>query len=1161
MTRIKSKFAAALAGTTWMTLSAVPVLADDSEIFVSVETGVGVRPNVLFVVDTSGSMDTDVLVEKGPYDPNFTYTGTGCSASRVYFTVGGIASPPACTTVNYFNTSANHCKAARDAMAGVAGSWTGKAAQYDTSVNQWRDVRSGAASREVECEVDSSPAIQHGSNSAPTPNIYARDNNSAKWTSTAARAISWSTKPSYTLYSANWLNWYNGGSSMILISRLDIVKTVATQLASSINGINLGLMRFSNDGGSGDAAAEGGMVMHEVADIDTSRASIVAELNSWRPNGWTPLAETMYEATQYWRGAGVDYGETSHLDPSTPWPSVAASRKATDPKEYKSPIEFQCQKNVVILLTDGEPTQDNSADAKIRALPGYVAATGDAARTCGETGAGRCLDEVAGYLRNADLSSLDGRQSVLTYAIGFGTEAAGSPRLNRVAIAGGTGPTAYEAQNIADLTVALQAIFRDIFDTQTTFVTPSVAVNAFNRSQTINELFISVFAPKDTLRWPGNLKKYAIEDGAIVDSNGNGAVDPDTGFFRSGVQSFWSPSPDGNAVQLGGAASQLPAPNARNLYTHLESAGQARLAAPANRLSVLNLLVTDTLLQTTMVSPTREEVLNWAHGLAPDTADIDGDGDTTELIAGTKQMGDPMHGRVGLVAYAQTGRDTSSDEAKDVVVFVPTNDGFLHAINGWSDTAGGGGQELWSFVPEELLPRLTDLYRNPTTANRTYGLDGDVRVLKYDIDQDGVIEPADGDRAFIFFGMRRGGSFYYGLDVTDRDDPQLMWKLGPAELPGIGETWSPPTVARINVAGTSQNAQKFVLVFGGGYDAAQENPPYSTDAVGNRIYIVDALSGARLWFGGGAGVGTPNLLVAGMENGITGRINVLDINGDQFADRMYAADNGGRVFRFDIYNGRSAGSLVTGGVFAELGAAGLGSPTQADTRRFYYGPDVVLIQRRGEDPYYNLAIGSGYRGHPLNEETEDYFFSLRDRNPYGKLTQAEYGAVTPLVPGDLVDLTADIMGTAVAADAAGWRIGLVAAGDWAGEKVLAESTTVNGIVLFPTYQPAAPDEITDPCHPQSTNRVYAMTVDGGKPAINFSDDDAGDPDYDDPGAGLDEDDLYTTLAQKEGIVGEITVGILRKEDRTICIAGVEVLSKCVSGGNTVRTFWQRTGGT
>jgi type IV pilus assembly protein PilY1 len=302
-----------------------------------------------------------------------------------------------------------------------------------------------------------------------------------------------------------------------------------------------------------------------------------------------------------------------------------------------------------------------------------------------------------------------------------------------------------------------------------------------------------------------------------------------------------------------------------------------------------------------------------------------------------------------------------------------------------------------------------------------------------------------------------------------------------------------------------------------------------------------------------------------MTHSIPGRVVAIDTDGDRYADRLYAGDMGGRVWRFDVWNGRPRSQLVTGGVLASLGAADATSPSIADTRRFYSAPDVALIQRRGALPYYNLAIGSGYRGHPLHAETRDRFYSIRDRNPFGKLTQAQYEAATAIRDGDLVDITADPATTRVGQDARGWKLELRLNGGWSGEKVLAEATTVDGTVLFTTYQPS-PAASADPCLPASgINRAYALKVDNGRPAVDFNDDEV-----------IDGADVSTQLVQS-GIAGEVTLalesGISREpgEDtlpdgtdplgrRGLCVVGVEVLRRCVVPGSVVRTWWQRTSG-
>jgi type IV pilus assembly protein PilY1 len=78
----KARLASMVVGSFWMLAAGVPAQADDTELFVATSTGAGIRPNVLFIIDNSGSMGTDVVTQ-GPYDPTYTYTGGSCDATRV----------------------------------------------------------------------------------------------------------------------------------------------------------------------------------------------------------------------------------------------------------------------------------------------------------------------------------------------------------------------------------------------------------------------------------------------------------------------------------------------------------------------------------------------------------------------------------------------------------------------------------------------------------------------------------------------------------------------------------------------------------------------------------------------------------------------------------------------------------------------------------------------------------------------------------------------------------------------------------------------------------------------------------------------------------------------------------------------------------------------
>jgi type IV pilus assembly protein PilY1 len=465
------------------------------------------------------------------------------------------------------------------------------------------------------------------------------------------------------------------------------------------------------------------------------------------------------------------------------------------------------------------------------------------------------------------------------------------------------------------------------------------------------------------------------------------------------------------------------------------------------------------------------------------------------------------------------------------------------------------GIEKWAFIPKELLPRLKTLDANPSVTSRSYGLDGDISILRLDKNGDGIIDTST-DRVWLYIGMRRGGHSYYALDITKIDDPKLLWFADGSILPGIGETWSSPVVTRADVQGATQNDQKLVLIFGGGYDGAQENVTQTDDLTGNRIFMVDAKYGTLLWYGtvdeDPAGTDSQKGLrttFTQMKNSFPGRITVLDIDGDLFADRMYAADMGGRVWRFDITKGNPPKTLVAGGVFAALGQGGVASPDMASTRRFYNAPDVALVQRRGADPYYNIAIGSGYRGHPLNTQTIDRFYSLRDKRPFAKLANGDYG--TPLTDDNLEDITTNL-GSSVTNASAGWKYVF---SKNLGEKVLNESTTAAGVILVSTYQPDSAGG-TVKCQPASKNRVYAFSIDNGGPELDLNRD-----------GKIDKDDISTNV-KHEGILGNVNVGLLRgkladdlkSKDpglQTVCLAGMHILGQCVQVDDSVRTYWRR----
>jgi type IV pilus assembly protein PilY1 len=345
-------------------------------------------------------------------------------------------------------------------------------------------------------------------------------------------------------------------------------------------------------------------------------------------------------------------------------------------------------------------------------------------------------------------------------------------------------------------------------------------------------------------------------------------------------------------------------------------------------------------------------------------------------------------------------------------------------------------------------------------ANKTYGLDGSVVAWVNDANKDGTISGA-GEHVYLYFGMRRGGNNIYSLDVTDRNKPVLRWviKGGTGDYTELGQTWSTINVEKVKDGA----AEKTVLIFGGGYDTAQDGAAVrAPDSVGRTVYIVDADTGARLWSAGKDGASP----ATDMEYSIPARIKPLDISGDGFVDRLYAADTGGQIFRFDINNtnANSLASSITGGRIVDIAGAGA-----EDNRRFYYPPDVALVIAP-EGKYHGLVISSGYRAHPLNNVIHDRIYMIKDRDSgftkdytAPSLSEADlHNATANLAGGDsgaIGDAVADAARDVELANitgAEGWYIDLedeANPGSWIGEKGLAEPLILEGVAIVSTYTP------------------------------------------------------------------------------------------------------------
>lgn len=1035
---MKRLYPRALLSLTLVLFSSL-LYADDTEIFFNIEQDVA-RPNILFFLDNSGSMDTKVQVQSADFDPSVNYSGD-YSSNYVYFQNNN--------KLYTIKKSLIECPDLFSKLGSI-----GKTAPYRMSYyyqNRWNSLDDfNINNSRTECQADSSSNIK------------------------------WNKMEAFSFYSANYLNWYFNHRGTTTMTRLEIVQKVTNDLVDGLEGVNIGLMTFNPKNYS-----EGGIVVVPVENVDDNRDTFKQTVNNLYPTTNTPIAESLFGAKRYFEG-GDPFLNSSYYQ----------ADGAFENGHYKSPISLECQANYVVLLTDGEPTQDGNHNDYMENELGI--------KDC----SGNCLDEISGYMHNNDLSSkYDGRQNAIINTIGFQTD---QQLLSDAATKGGG--SYYLADNVDNLEEVFYKIIKEVLTTNTTYSSPGVSVNNFNQLTHLDALYYSVFEPVVEPYWPGNLKRYRLKsDGTIVDQNGNDAIDDSTGFFKDTSKSYWSASVDGAKAASGGLASKLPADNSqRKVYTYYDSSQSKDLTASVNAVTTANTSnLTKAMFGDASMSDARlQKLINWTRG--QDVTDVDKDDNTTE---GRQTIGDPLHSQPNLQVYGGTEDDP------DTTVFFGDNQGFIHAVDGET------GSLYFSFIPAELLANQGILMDNQVAeTQRPYGMDGSIVSWFNDIDNNLLVN--DEDTVYIYSGMRRGGRSYYALDVTDRSNPKVLWTIhgGSGSFSELGQSWSNPVKKRVRIGSDIKD----VLFFSGGYDPQQDSVGVRTqDSMGRAIYMVDAKTGALLWWAGPTDSGA-NLELAQLDYSIPATPAVIDVNGDGLSDQLYVGDMGGQLWRFDFTNGNAANSFATGGVI--LNVAG---DTAASNRRFYHTPDISGTLTGGAR-FLNVAIGSGYQAHPLDKDVDDRFYKLTISSigtPKNEDGDVEYQTLSE---SDLFDTTENLIqqGTqdekddaeASLDDAKGWFIRLTRDG----EKVLSTSTTLRGDVYFTTYEPSGN---LDPCVPAAgQSRLYHVKLRDGRAVVNYD--------------GLGEEDELTAPDREVTLQ---TIG-LPPSPKTITIDGKEII---VAGTETL----------
>ncbi len=853
-------------------------------------------------------------------------------------------------------------------------------------------------------------------------------------------------------------------------------------------------------------------VVSDFGRIATNRSTMVNAVESLTPVLGTPSVHALASAMLWYSDGFRGMASPIESDPEDNW----------------------CKTNYVVFMTDGQPNSNSYYIdlAGTYADPGdkyYRNPTAPCVNDPGpptqpydtwDTSGGRCAGEVVRWGTSTDLRTTagwDGTQNITTHTVGMGPAATlGSSEANFMQyVATNGGGQYFPATSAAALTAAFQSILSQAGSSVPfTYMAPTVPFSADSSGMSGDSIYVPLFEPGWHSMWYGNIKKYKLTYEQLVtptalepappmsvvlrDKNNNLVIDTTDMTFEANVVDQWNGGgSDGGEPLVGGAASHMD--GTRKLYTWL-TGNSVDLTATANQVvkannaldvTVLGDLVSNSDLDDLGATFTnrKDTLLDWLNWVDI-TGLPDGNGSTV-TVSHKGEMGAALHTHPVVVT-----------DGGDDYVFIATTEGILHALDG--DT----GEELWAFMPQELLDDIATNFIADWDEAKPHDTDGQPipatdhgHVTKpgvYGLDGPTVVYELDNGKRYLVQGMRRGGRNYYALDITNPTKPEMAWNIigGTGDFTAMGQTWSKPIFTKVEIDNASARE---VLIFGGGYDDSQDSSYIDSqpdgvfnsgdtaigrtnDTVGNIIYIVDAEDG-DLVQSISTGAHTPDVTINDMLNGIAADITSVDMNSNGITDRLYAADVGGRIIRIDIPDAYMSPvaptSSITGAISVDVNGDSIAGE---EFQRFFAAPTAAYFKRGGLQ-YISLIITSGHRPEPLSRSVDtDRLYVIKDS--YVWMAPTTYPSA--ITENDMYDATAndiqdggtsDKMAAAAALGSTpGWYIDLPD-----GEKGFSSAKVYNYAVLFTTYtgERGASSDSCKIVNTQGSSYLYAVDMRDG----------------------------------------------------------------------------------
>jgi type IV pilus assembly protein PilY1 len=807
-------------------------------------------------------------------------------------------------------------------------------------------------------------------------------------------------------------------------TRMNTARTVSSALVTANRGLRIGLATFNpsvtNDIGEVITRGPGGSIVRPIMDLqnsgegNTNYNGLLSAIGKLASTSFTPLAETYYEITRYYRGMPPLYGLLS-----TP---------------YTSPIQYRCQRNFGVVITDGLPTFDRtfpSDDPAVvsspNTLPNWDGVNNDGNYLDGDLeGDTLYLDDIAKFAYDIDMrtgneptdnakKSWDAtdfpKQNLFTYTIGF----TASNQMLSDAASYGHGKY-YQANDGATLTSALTQALNEI---SSKAGSGGGGTTTSSNSYKANFYYQSLY---DSVDWSGTIRAYAFGSDGSLNTAGTPAWTTNTTMAAgttAGTFQSWNTSTN-KAIPL--------------VYDSFSADQRSVIDANLKNLSSRS---------STGANLKGADLIAWTKGTAPAGLRVrtrllgDVIGSPVVLASGSTQTAADLTGDTSYSNYLSIKASKMTDS-----LLVNANDGLTNVINATN------GQRRFAYLPSTTLPSLY-LVEDPTYINgvsHKFLNDGQLSVFDVQIGTTW--------KTIAFGGTGGAAKAFYALQLFDTNTDSLgaLWEIRAPDTPSLGNAfndlgyaYAKPDVARLP----------------DGTWAAFISNGYGSNTGVAALYIVNVATGALI-----------KKIVVDPTEKDNGLASVkLVVNASNVVQAAYGGDLKGRLWKFDLSSPATSNwGLAFSGKPLFTAPGGASQPITAQ-------PLVAANPTSG----YMVYVGTGK------------FLEIPDKT--STATQSFYGiwdaaggtggftvgnlqpqAITTTFNGTGGTYLAVSQNTVDYTTKKGWYLPLEYNSTMIGERVINQATYTRGRIVFTT----AGVDTSDPCSSQGFGRLIELEGVSGK---------------------------------------------------------------------------------